>query len=60
MKKSRFRESRIVSILKEAEAGVALEEVRHIAETWIEECNAVRPHEALQGFAPYQFAAQYA
>lgn len=38
----------------------SLEEVRHTVETWIEECNAVRPHEALQGFAPYQFAAQYA
>jgi putative transposase len=35
----------------------SLEEVRQIVESWIEEYNAVRPHEALQGFSPYQFAA---
>jgi transposase InsO family protein len=32
------------------------EEVRRIVESWIEEYNGVRPHEALQGFTPYQFA----
>jgi putative transposase len=35
----------------------SLEEVRRIVESWIEEYNGVRPHEALQGFTPYQFAA---
>jgi putative transposase len=34
----------------------SLEEVRRIVATWIEEYNGVRPHEALQGFTPYQFA----
>jgi putative transposase len=38
----------------------SLEEVRQVVEPWIEEYNAVRPHEALQGFSPYQFAAQNA
>lgn len=35
----------------------SLEEVRQIVELWMEEYNTVRPHEALQGFSPYQFAA---
>jgi len=34
----------------------SLEEVRGIVEPWIEEYNAVRPHEALRGLSPYQFA----
>ena len=34
-----------------------LEEVRELAESWIEQYNAIRPHEALQGLSPYQFAA---
>ena len=34
----------------------SLEEVRQIVAFWIEEYNGVRPHEALQGFTPYQFA----
>ena len=38
----------------------SLEEVRHIVDPWMEEYNAVRPHEALRGFTPYQFAAQNA
>lgn len=29
MKKAKFSESQIINILKEAEAGVALEELRH-------------------------------
>jgi len=36
----------------------SLEEVRGIVEPWIEEYNAIRPHEALRGLSPYQFAAQ--
>jgi len=38
----------------------SLEEVRLIVEPWIENYNAIRPHEALQGMSPYQFAAQKA
>jgi putative transposase len=34
-----------------------LEEVRDLAESWMEMYNAIRPHEALQGLSPYQFAA---
>ena len=34
-----------------------LDEVRELAESWIEQYNAIRPHEALQGLSPYQFAA---
>ncbi len=34
----------------------SLEEVREVVEPWIEEYNAVRPHEALRGLSPYQFA----
>ncbi len=36
----------------------SLEEVRGIVEPWIEEYNAIRPHEALRGLSPHQFAAQ--
>ena len=34
----------------------SLEEVRSITEDWLEEYNAVRPHEALGGIPPYQYA----
>jgi putative transposase len=34
----------------------SLEEARCITEDWIEEYNAIRPHEALGGLPPYQFA----
>jgi putative transposase len=33
-----------------------LQEVRHITENWLETYNTIRPHEALQGLAPRQFA----
>ncbi|MGV8050606.1 MAG: integrase core domain-containing protein [Anaerolineaceae bacterium] len=35
-------------------------EVREISEQWLEEYNAIRPHEALQGLPPYQYAIQHA
>ena len=35
----------------------SLDEVREIVEPWREEYNAVRPHAALQGLSPYQYAA---
>jgi putative transposase len=38
----------------------SLSEVREITEEWLEEYNAIRPHEALQGLPPYQYAAQNA
>jgi putative transposase len=37
-----------------------LQEVRHITETWLEEYNTLRPHEALQGLPPRQFVLQHA
>ena len=37
-----------------------LQEVRHITERWLEEYNTIRPHEALQGMPPRQFALQNA
>jgi putative transposase len=37
-----------------------LEEVRIIVERWLEEYNTVRPHAALEGFSPRQFAIQHA
>jgi putative transposase len=37
-----------------------LSEVRDIAEQWLEEYNAIRPHDALQGLSPYQYAAEHA
>ena len=36
----------------------SLKEVRDISEQWLEEYNAVRPHEALHGLSPYQYAIQ--
>jgi len=38
----------------------SLDEAREITEEWLEEYNAIRPHEALQGLPPYQYAAQNA
>jgi putative transposase len=35
-------------------------EVRDIAGEWLEEYNAIRPHDALQGLSPYQYAAEHA
>jgi putative transposase len=35
-----------------------LQEVRQITEHWLEPYNTVRPHEALQGLSPRQFALQ--
>jgi putative transposase len=37
-----------------------LEEVRTITEHWLEDYNTIRPHEALQGLPPRQFALQHA
>jgi putative transposase len=37
-----------------------LEEVRTITERWLEDYNSIRPHEALQGLSPRQFALQSA
>jgi putative transposase len=37
-----------------------LQEVRYITEHWLEEYNTIRPHEALQGLPPRQFALQHA
>jgi putative transposase len=37
-----------------------LQEVRTIAERWLEDYNTIRPHEALQGVSPRQFARQHA
>ncbi len=37
-----------------------LEEVRNITERWLEDYNTIRPHEALQGLPPRQFARQLA
>ena len=36
-----------------------LEEVREITEQWLQVYNQVRPHAALQGLSPYQFATQF-
>lgn len=35
----------------------SLAEVREISEQWLEEYNAIRPHDSLDGQAPYQYAA---
>jgi putative transposase len=35
-----------------------LEEVRTITESWLEDYNTIRPHKALQGLPPRQFARQ--
>lgn len=37
-----------------------LEEVRTITERWFEDYNTIRPHEALQGLPPREFALQHA
>lgn len=37
-----------------------LQEVRTITERWLEEYNNIRPHDALQGLSPRQFAHQHA
>ena len=37
-----------------------LKEVRYITERWLEDYNTIRPHEALQGLPPRQFALQHA
>ena len=37
-----------------------LQEVRHITENWLETYNTIRPHEALMGLPPRQFAIQHA
>ena len=37
-----------------------LEEVRLITESWLENYNTIRPHEALQGLSPRQFVIQNA
>jgi putative transposase len=37
-----------------------LSEVRGITEQWLEEYNAIRPHDALQGLSPYQYAVENA
>ncbi len=38
----------------------SLEEVREITYQWLAEYNTLRPHEALQGLSPQQFALQHA
>jgi putative transposase len=38
----------------------SLSEVREFTEQWLEEYNAIRPHESLQGLPPYQYAVQNA
>jgi len=35
-----------------------LEELRHITDSWLEAYTTIRPHEALQGVSPRQFALQ--
>ena len=37
-----------------------LDEVRLIAERWLEDYNTIRPHEALQGLSSRQYAVQNA
>jgi len=36
----------------------SLSEARKITDAWMEEYNAIRPHEALQGLPPYRFASE--
>ena len=38
----------------------SINEAREIAEQWLEEYNAIRPHEALQGLSPYQYVLEHA
>ena len=35
-----------------------LQEVREITQQWLDDYNTIRPHEALQGLSPRQFALQ--
>ncbi|MBW8012332.1 MAG: transposase, partial [Chloroflexi bacterium] len=35
----------------------SLKEVQAITEDWLEEYNAIRPHDALGGLPPYQYAS---
>ena len=35
-----------------------LQEVREITQQWLEQYNSIRPHEALQGLSPRQYAIQ--
>jgi len=37
-----------------------LQEVRTINEHWLEDYNNIRPHDALRGLPPHQFALQKA
>jgi putative transposase len=37
-----------------------LQEVRAITEDWLRQYNIIRPHQALQGLTPYQYAIQHA
>ena len=37
----------------------SLEEARTITERWLQMYNRVRPHEALEGLPPCQFATQF-
>ena len=37
-----------------------LQEVRDITDEWVEEYNAIRPHEALKGLPPYQYLVEMA
>ncbi len=37
-----------------------LQEVRAITDHWLQEYNTIRPHEALQGLTPHQYAIQHA
>jgi len=34
--------------------------ISDIKEHWLEEYNAIRPHDALQGLSPHQYAVEHA
>jgi putative transposase len=38
----------------------SIDEAREIAEQWLEEYNAIRPHDAFRGQTPYHYATQTA